>query len=81
MASRAGMSPRNFARCFVAELETTPAKYLEMLRLEHSISLLGNRSLTLYEIADKCGFKSTEQFRRAFLRHYGINPQDYRNRF
>lgn len=34
LAARMGMSPRNFARVFRAEMKTTPAKFIESLRLE-----------------------------------------------
>ena len=81
MASQAGMSPRNFARVFVAETGDTPALYLEKLRLEHAVRLLETTGTSLDMTAQTCGFTGHEQLRRAFQRHKGITPQDYRQRF
>jgi transcriptional regulator GlxA family with amidase domain len=81
MASRAGMSPRTFARVFVTETGDTPAFYLEKLRLEHAVRLLESTSTSLDVTAQECGFTGHEQLRRAFQRHRGITPQAYRQRF
>src|SRR5262249_10599267 len=40
LAARAGMSPRNFARVFRAEIGSTPAAYVERVRVEHARRLL-----------------------------------------
>ncbi|NGZ96655.1 MAG: AraC family transcriptional regulator [Nitrospira sp. WS110] len=81
MASQAGMSPRTFARVFVAETGDTPALYLEKLRLEHAVRLLETTGTSLDMTAQACGFTGHEQLRRAFQRHKGITPQDYQKRF
>jgi len=81
MASRAGMSPRTFARVFVAETGDTPALYLEKLRLEHAVRLLETTGTSLDMTAQSCGFTGHEQLRRAFQRHKGITPQAYQQRF
>lgn len=81
MASQAGMSPRTFARVFVTETGDTPALYLEKLRLEHAVRLLETTCTSLDMTAQACGFTGREQLRRAFQRHKGITPQEYRQRF
>ncbi|MFO0697805.1 MAG: GlxA family transcriptional regulator [Nitrospira sp.] len=81
MASRAGMSPRTFARVFAMEMGNTPALYLEKLRLEHAVRLLETTGTSLDITARKCGFSGHEQLRRTFQRHKGITPQAYQQRF
>lgn len=81
MAERAAMSTRSLARIFVAETGDTPAYYLEKLRLEHAVRLLETASSSLDVAAQDCGFTGREQLRRAFLRHRGITPQEYQQRF
>lgn len=81
LARQARMSPRNFTRLFTRELEQTPAKFIEKLRLEHARGLLDNRKLSLKEIAAHCGFRSEEQMRRAFQRELRVTPHEYRARF
>lgn len=81
LARQARMSPRNFARLFARELEQTPAKFIEKVRLRHARGLLDNRKLSLKEIAAQCGFRTEEQMRRAFQRELCVTPQEYRTRF
>jgi transcriptional regulator GlxA family with amidase domain len=81
MADRAAMSPRNFARVFLRETCIPPAKYIEQLRLERAMGLLEDTSHTVETVARESGFIGAEQMRRAFLRHVGITPVAYRQRF
>jgi transcriptional regulator GlxA family with amidase domain len=81
LASRTAMSPRNFARVFVRELRTTPARYVEQVRLEAVRQQLEQTENGLEEIASSCGFGSAELMRRAFLRSFKITPGRYRDHF
>ena len=75
------MSRRNFTRVFTAELGTSPAHYIEQLRIEAARQLVEDSRENLEEIASACGFSSAELMRRAFLRSVGITPTEYRERF
>lgn len=81
LAEQVNMSPRNFTRLFKKELEDTPAKFIEKLRLRHARILIENRNAALKEVAEQCGFNSEEQMRRAFQRELCVTPQEYRTRF
>ncbi|MBJ6749772.1 GlxA family transcriptional regulator [Geomonas anaerohicana] len=81
LAQRAAMSPRNFARVFLRETGKTPAKYLDQLRLEHSVALLEETTLPLERVARDSGFTCAEQMRRVFIREVGVTPLAYRTRF
>ncbi|NOT85185.1 MAG: GlxA family transcriptional regulator [Methylococcaceae bacterium] len=81
LAERVAMSPRNFARLFLAETGSTPAKFVEMARIDAARHYLGSSALTIEIIANKAGFKDAERMRRAFIRQLGVNPQNYRDRF
>jgi transcriptional regulator GlxA family with amidase domain len=81
MASKAAMSPRNFARVFSAETGVTPAVFLERIRTEHAIRLLEASTTSLDTIARESGFSGAEQLRRSFLRHLGITPREHQQRF
>jgi len=81
LASKAAMSPRNFARIFLRETGKTPAKYLDQLRIERCIVLLEDGSLPIERVALESGFTCAEQMRRAFLREKGVTPLAYRTRF
>ncbi len=81
LAEQAFMSPRNFARVFTRETGTTPAAYVEQLRLERARTLLETTDLQLAEIARRCGFGTVETLRRGFARRLRVSPSDYRERF
>jgi transcriptional regulator GlxA family with amidase domain len=81
MARRAGMSPRSFARAFRAETGTTPAAYVEALRLEAARRLLETTDLTVGAVAAAVGMRRPETFHRAFRRRVGTTPDRYRQHF
>lgn len=81
LAERMNMSPRNFARTFLLETGITPAKFVEMVRTDLARHYLESTKMQVGQVAQKTGFKDQETMRRTFVRHVGINPVEYRNRF
>ncbi len=81
VARRAGMSERNFARCFRDEVGMTPARYVEQVRVETARRLLEETAEGVDAIARRAGFGTPETMRRTFLRHLRTSPNDYRRRF
>ena len=81
LAERMCMSPRNFARFFLTETGMTPAKFVEMARIDAARHYLGSTQQSIEAVADKSGFGDQERMRRAFIRQLGVNPQNYRERF
>ena len=78
LAEHAAMSPRNFARAFVAETGTTPAKAVERLRLEAARAEVEAGRTPIDRVAERSGFGDPERMRRAFLRAFGQPPQALR---
>jgi len=81
LAERMRMSTRNFARFFSTETGLTPAKFVEMARIDAARHYLGSTQLSVETVAAKSGFGDAERMRRAFIRQLSINPQSYRERF
>src|ERR1700733_13715386 len=81
LARRAAMSPRNFSRVFRKESGTTPAKFVERLRVEAARRQLEQTVRAIKEIAASCGFSSSEIMRRTFLSQLRVTPSAYRLRF
>jgi transcriptional regulator GlxA family with amidase domain len=81
LAGRAAMSPRHFARVFVRETGTTPAKFVESLRLEAARRYLEDSTRGQKDISHRCGFGSAEVMRRTFLARIGVTPGTYRRQF
>jgi transcriptional regulator GlxA family with amidase domain len=81
LAERAAMSPRNFARVFLEEVGTTPARYIEELRMEAAKRRLEHLTDPVERIAVDCGFGTALNLRRVFQKHLGISPREYGERF
>ena len=81
LARRAGMSERNFARCFRDEVGITPARYVESARVETARRLLEDTDVGVEAVARRAGFGSAETMRRTFVRLLRTSPNDYRRRF
>lgn len=82
LAERAGMSPRTFARAYTSRTGMTPASGVEALRVETARLLLESSDIRgVVEVARRAGFGDDERMRRAFIRHLGISPSEYRSRF
>ncbi|CAL9540571.1 HTH-type transcriptional regulator CdhR [Nocardiopsis dassonvillei] len=80
LAARAGVSRRQLGRLFAAELGTTPARFVERMRIDAAKALLdGGRGVT--ETARLAGFGSDETLRRVFTERLGVSPGRYRSRF
>lgn len=63
------------------ELKTTFYDFINSIRIEKKAKqLLKERSinLTIDEVAQKSGFNSVSTFRRAFIKHTGKTPNDFR---
>jgi transcriptional regulator GlxA family with amidase domain len=81
LAAKAGPSDRHLTRLFVQQTGTTPARFVERVRVEAARELLERSDLPGDVIARRTGFGSYETMRRAFVRGLGIGPRDYRDRF
>lgn len=81
LAHRVAMSPRNFRRVFAREIGITPAKFVELARIESARRHLEDTNEGVDRIASTCGFGSAERMRCSFLRALGVSPAAYRNRF
>ncbi|TNE56690.1 MAG: GlxA family transcriptional regulator [Alphaproteobacteria bacterium] len=81
LADMAHMSERTFLRHFQKITGDTPAKFVEVARIDAARRKLEQLDLPLTIIAFECGFGSAERMRRSFQRHLGVTPQDYRSRF
>jgi transcriptional regulator GlxA family with amidase domain len=81
LAKRVAMSPRNFARVFSKEMKTTPAKFVERLRVEAARRRLEESQNSMETIAGECGFGNVNAMRNVFQRTLKIAPGQYRRHF
>ena len=81
LAGRTGLSPRHFARLFQHEVGATPAAWVEEARVAAARQRLEEGRDTPKQVAAHCGFADADTLRRAFARHVGVTPAEYRKRF
>lgn len=81
LAERANMAPRTFARAYAAKVGRTPAKTVELMRLEAACRALEETDLPLKSVAAHSGYGDEQKLRRAFQRQLGTNPATHRSRF
>jgi transcriptional regulator GlxA family with amidase domain len=81
LAKRAAVSERHLRRLFAGQTATTPARFVERIRVEAARERLERTTAPVETVAADCGFGSSETMRRAFLRVLGVGPSDYRARF
>ncbi|MFD4358002.1 helix-turn-helix domain-containing protein [Nocardia sp. NPDC058518] len=73
LASRSG-----FAARFQAATGLTPGRYLTKLRIERAQLLLVDHEVPVGTVARRLGYRSETAFGRAFRRHTGRTPSDWR---
>ncbi|MDH2427475.1 AraC family transcriptional regulator [Sphaerisporangium sp. TRM90804] len=78
IAAEVHLSVYHFVRVFREATGQTPHRYLIQLRIERARRLLVTTSLSVEQIAGRCGFASPGALSSAFLRHTGVRPSAYR---
>lgn len=80
IARAAHFSPFHFHRIFKAVVRETVAEFTRRLRLEWAANrLLANSHDSITLIAIECGFSTSQNFARAFRKHFGLSPTKFRN--
>ncbi|WP_321796718.1 GlxA family transcriptional regulator [Caballeronia sp. J97] len=78
LAGEAHLSPRQFSRVFTLETGQSPAKAVEGLRLEAARLMIEQSRHSLETIAQETGFRDRRHMREAFMRGFGVPPQEVR---
>jgi transcriptional regulator GlxA family with amidase domain len=81
LARRAAMSERSFIRAFRDDTSQTPAEFVTSARLQAACRLLEETALAPKAVARQCGLGSPAALRRVFMRHLGVSPTQYRDKF
>jgi transcriptional regulator GlxA family with amidase domain len=81
LAVRSAMSPRTFARRFLASMGTTPLRWILTERLRLAQRLLETTGLPVDAVARRSGFGSPDNLRKHFSRTIRTTPQAYRRAF
>src|SRR5918999_3676586 len=78
IARRVASSRRQLQRAYAEIGHTTFRDHLARVRMDRAAELLASRRLTVREVAHRVGYRQPAQFAKAFRRHRGVAPSDYR---
>jgi transcriptional regulator GlxA family with amidase domain len=75
LAAQSGASPRHLSRLFNEQTGMTVPDYVNLLRVTLARELLGQTRLDMERIAERVGFASSRQLRRAWSRFHSAPPR------
>ena len=78
VARRVATSRRQLQRAYAEVGRTTFREHLTRVRMERAGELLRHGAATVREVARSVGYRQPAQFAKAFRRHHGVAPSDYR---
>jgi len=81
LARLAAMSERTFMRRFHAATGLSPADWVTRARVDTARELLESTSLSIDQIAERCGLGTPTTLRHHFRKKVGVSPAQYRKRF
>lgn len=81
MCDALAVSPRTLSRLCRREMSTSPAAFVERVRIDHARLLLVETGRRIDAIARVSGFGTHQRMDRAFMRQLGVTPSEYRARF
>ncbi|MCW2957887.1 MAG: helix-turn-helix transcriptional regulator [Solirubrobacterales bacterium] len=79
IARRVASSRRQLQRAYAEIGDTTFREHLASIRMQRAAELLADRRLTVREVAHRVGYRQPAQFAKAFRRHHGVAPSDFRS--
>ncbi|KQW96743.1 AraC family transcriptional regulator [Massilia sp. Root418] len=81
MAAAMALSARSLHRRLREETGASPAQWLARVRMETACRLLESAGCSIKQVARLSGFGTEYNLRRAFAKHLGVLPSEYRDRF
>ncbi len=79
MYELSGRSPGHLNRVFKQFLQTTPVKYINLLRLDYAKYMLATTDLSITDIALSAGFNNLSHYYHLFKKEVGLTPLAYRS--
>jgi len=81
LAAEIGVSQRSLSRLFRADLNISPADFVERVRVDLARRRLLESNENVKSTAIACGFGSLRRMDRAFARTIATSPSEFRSRF
>ena len=80
LAQKSGMSVYHFRRVFREITGENAGSYIQRLRLEYAAYQIISSGEPIKNIIDKSSYENKHSFSKAFRKHFGLSPLEYRKR-
>ncbi|WP_144941439.1 response regulator [Paenibacillus sp. 32O-W] len=80
IAQAVGLTPAYFSSAFREAVGMSFVQYVTHLRMSRAQELLKDSSLKTYEVAEAVGYYNYPHFSRAFKKHSGLSPDQFRRK-
>ena len=78
LADRYSVNKNYLSTRFHKEVGMTVTDYINLTRVRRSLKLLSGTTLSMPEVAERCGFSDANYFTRIFKKIHGTTPTEYR---
>lgn len=78
LAQKCFYNPSYFSRTFKQKFGVSPVEYIARERAHLAATLISDSSLSMEDVAERCGFGDKSGLYRAFEKYYGCTPTEYR---
>ncbi len=78
LAGKYSVNKNYLSTRFHREVGMTVTDYINLTRVRRSLKLLSGTSLSMPEIAERCGFSDANYYTRTFKKIHGTTPNEYR---
>ena len=79
VAESEGISSTHLSHLFTSTFGESFQEYVNNLRFEHALRIIGESKLSLREVAEQSGFSDPKYMTKMFENKLGIMPKDYRH--
>ena len=81
LADKVSVSRRNFVRRFKKATFNTPFEYIQRVKVEAAKKSLESTPQNIAEVMYAVGYNDPKAFRKAFKKHSGLTPLEYREKY
>ncbi|GIO32159.1 MULTISPECIES: response regulator [Paenibacillus] len=79
IADKVFLHPVYLSKIYKAETGESLGDYIIRMRMERALYLLKKTNKKIYEITAELGYQNPQYFSKMFKKHYGLNPNEFRD--
>jgi two-component system response regulator YesN len=80
IADKVFLHPVYLTKLYKNETGESLGDYIMRMRMERAVEMLKSSHKKIYEITTELGYQNPQYFSKIFKKHYGMTPQEYREK-